>query len=126
MTFPLHILNIIGKFQLLCGGVFEKIQKVFTLNSIQWNLHVWYVTYSPLRKKSLNVIIYISQKECFMDIKLLVGKRVKELRNKLGVSQEELADILWAAQETRSRYKQLLTVCGDVVKSQFSYWRCAA
>ena len=40
--------------------------------------------------------------------------------------QEELADILWAAQETRSRYKQLLTVCGDVVKSQFSYWRCAA
>ena len=33
--------------------------------------------------------------------------------------QEELADILWAAQETRSRYKQLLTVCGDVVKSQF-------
>ena len=46
--FPLHILNIIGKFQLLCGGVFEKIQKVFTLNSIQWNLHVWYVTYSPL------------------------------------------------------------------------------
>lgn len=28
-----------------------------------------------------------------MDIKLLVGKRVKELRNKLGVSQEELADI---------------------------------
>lgn len=33
------------------------------------------------------------QKECFMDIKLLVGKRVKELRNKLGVSQEELADL---------------------------------
>jgi len=33
--------------------------------------------------------------------------------------QEELADILWAAQETRSRYKQLLTACGDVVKSQF-------
>lgn len=29
-----------------------------------------------------------------MDIKLLVGKRVKELRNKLGISQEELAD--WA------------------------------
>lgn len=28
-----------------------------------------------------------------MDIKRLVGKRVKELRNKLGVSQEELADI---------------------------------
>ncbi len=28
-----------------------------------------------------------------MDIKLLVGKRVKELRNKLGVSQEELADL---------------------------------
>lgn len=33
--------------------------------------------------------------------------------------QEELADILWAAQETRSCYKQLLTACGDVVKSQF-------
>ena len=33
--------------------------------------------------------------------------------------QEELADILWAAQETRSRYKQLLTACGDVIKSQF-------
>ncbi len=28
-----------------------------------------------------------------MDIRLLVGKRVKELRNKLGVSQEELADM---------------------------------
>lgn len=28
-----------------------------------------------------------------MDIKLLVGKRVKELRNKLGVSQEEFADM---------------------------------
>ena len=28
-----------------------------------------------------------------MDIKLLVGKRVKELRNNLGISQEELADL---------------------------------
>lgn len=28
-----------------------------------------------------------------MDIRILVGKRVKELRNKLGISQEELADI---------------------------------
>ncbi len=28
-----------------------------------------------------------------MNIKLLVGKRVKELRNKLGISQEELADL---------------------------------
>lgn len=28
-----------------------------------------------------------------MDIKLLVGKRVKELRNKLKISQEELADL---------------------------------
>lgn len=28
-----------------------------------------------------------------MDIKILVGKRVKELRNKLGISQEELADL---------------------------------
>lgn len=28
-----------------------------------------------------------------MDVKLLVGKRVKELRNKLGISQEELADL---------------------------------
>ena len=28
-----------------------------------------------------------------MDIKLLVGKRVKELRNELGISQEELADL---------------------------------
>lgn len=28
-----------------------------------------------------------------MDIKISVGKRVKELRNKLGISQEELADI---------------------------------
>ena len=27
-----------------------------------------------------------------MDVKILVGKRVKELRNKLGISQEELAD----------------------------------
>lgn len=26
-----------------------------------------------------------------MDIKILVGKRVKELRNKIGISQEELA-----------------------------------
>ena len=28
-----------------------------------------------------------------MDIRILVGKRVKELRNKLKISQEELADI---------------------------------
>ena len=28
-----------------------------------------------------------------MDIKLLLGKRVRELRTKLGLSQEELADI---------------------------------
>lgn len=28
-----------------------------------------------------------------MDIKILVGKRVKELRNQLGISQEELAEI---------------------------------
>ncbi len=28
-----------------------------------------------------------------MDIKILVGKRVKELRSKLGISQEELADL---------------------------------
>lgn len=28
-----------------------------------------------------------------MDIKSLVGKRIKELRNQLGISQEELADI---------------------------------
>lgn len=40
--------------------------------------------------------------------------------------QEELADILWAAQETRSHYGQLLAACDDVVKSQFSCRRCAA
>lgn len=28
-----------------------------------------------------------------MDIRVLVGKRVKELRNRLGISQESLADI---------------------------------
>ena len=28
-----------------------------------------------------------------MDIKLLLGKRVKELRKKLGITQEELADM---------------------------------
>lgn len=28
-----------------------------------------------------------------MDIKISVGKRVKELRNKLGISQEELAEL---------------------------------
>lgn len=28
-----------------------------------------------------------------MDIKISLGKRVKELRNKLGISQEELADL---------------------------------
>ena len=33
--------------------------------------------------------------------------------------QEELADILWTAQETRSHYRQLLTACDDVVKSRF-------
>lgn len=30
----------------------------------------------------------------FMDIKEAVGKRVRELRNKLGVSQEEFADLV--------------------------------
>ena len=33
--------------------------------------------------------------------------------------QEDLADILWTAQETRSHYRKLLTACDDVVKSQF-------
>ena len=33
--------------------------------------------------------------------------------------QEDLADILWTAQETRAHYRQLLTACDDVVKSQF-------
>lgn len=28
-----------------------------------------------------------------MDIRLVVGKRVKDLRNKIGISQEELAEI---------------------------------
>lgn len=28
-----------------------------------------------------------------MDIKILVGKRIRQLRNNLGISQEELADI---------------------------------
>lgn len=28
-----------------------------------------------------------------MDIKLLVGNRVRELRNSIGISQEELADL---------------------------------
>lgn len=28
-----------------------------------------------------------------MDIKILVGRRIKELRNKLGISQEELGDL---------------------------------
>ena len=28
-----------------------------------------------------------------MDLKLLVGKRVRELRNSIGISQEELADL---------------------------------
>lgn len=75
MTFPLHILNIIGKFQLLCGGVFEKIQKVFTLNSMQWNLHVWYVTYSPLLKKSLfSIIIVIKLGEQLWILKFWLGK----------------------------------------------------
>ena len=40
--------------------------------------------------------------------------------------QEELADILWAAQETRSHYGQLLAACDDVVKSQFGCRGCAA
>ena len=35
-----------------------------------------------------------------MDIKILVGKRVKTLRNKLGLSQEALADIANAAKIT--------------------------
>lgn len=34
--------------------------------------------------------------------------------------QEDLADILWTEQETRSHYRQLLTACDDVVKSQFA------
>ena len=29
-----------------------------------------------------------------MDVKVIVGKRVKELRNMLGISQEELADLV--------------------------------
>ena len=40
--------------------------------------------------------------------------------------QEELADTLWAAQETRSHYGQLIATCDDIVKSQFGCRRCAA
>ena len=40
--------------------------------------------------------------------------------------QEELADILWAAQSVRRNYRKLLTACDGVVKSQFSCRRCAA
>ena len=40
--------------------------------------------------------------------------------------QEELADILWAAQEAKSHYKQLLKTCDDIVKSQFGCRGCAA
>lgn len=29
-----------------------------------------------------------------MDIRILVGQRVKQLRNRLGISQEELSDIV--------------------------------
>ena len=52
------------------------------------------MAYSPLLKKSLFIIMVVSRKENIMDIKILVGKRVKTLRNKLGLSQEELADIV--------------------------------
>ena len=48
------------------------------------------VTQSPLLLKSQNIIIIL---RCKIDIKQTVGKRVKELRNKIGLSQEELADI---------------------------------
>lgn len=33
--------------------------------------------------------------------------------------QEKLADLLWTAQDTRNHYKQLLSICDDVIKSQF-------
>ena len=33
--------------------------------------------------------------------------------------QEKLADLLWTAQDTRNHYKQLLSICVDVIKSQF-------
>mgnify|MGYP002803036353 CR=1 len=38
--------------------------------------------------------MYILQEFYNMDIRLLVGKRVKELRNNMGISQEELADMV--------------------------------
>lgn len=40
--------------------------------------------------------------------------------------QEELADLLWAAQSVRRNYRKLLAACDDVVKSQFKSRRCAA
>lgn len=40
--------------------------------------------------------------------------------------QEKLADLLWTAQDTRRHYKQLLSICDDVIKSQFKCRRCAA
>lgn len=33
--------------------------------------------------------------------------------------QKKLADLLWTAQDTRNHYKQLLSICDDVIKSQF-------
>lgn len=61
--------------KLFCGGIFEKIQKMFTLNCIQRNFHVWYVTYSPLLKKSLfSIIIAIKLGEQLWILKFWLGK----------------------------------------------------
>ncbi len=43
-----------------------------------------------LEKSQNSIIIFAVRYK--MDIKQAVGKRVKELRNKIGISQEELAD----------------------------------
>ena len=46
-----------------------------------------------MKKVTFCYNLYSSFGEQKMDIKISVGKRVKELRNKLGISQEELADL---------------------------------
>ena len=38
----------------------------------------------------------------------------------------EIADVMCAAEQVKENYRSVLAVCDDVVKSQFSYWRCAA
>lgn len=53
----------------------------------------------------MTFMILYNRGENSMDLKKFIGKRIKEFRNKRGMTQDELADLLGTTKQTVSRYE---------------------